>query len=200
MSDRDSGRESMSGPEAAAYYSQLMKDRAASLPVEDALAVVGDVLRAGASLRRLIAGSASAADATAARPPSAEATAPRPAASEAPAASAGGTSPLATRVLTALMDMPDAEFLAMANKVVNRYYAAVAALAPEGMAVQVECMYCGKAQTHRVCQDCFAKHGPQPVEEPVHNVWALNCRLRTEEPIDNESCKVPGCFPRDYDG
>lgn len=62
------------------------------------------------------------------------------------------------------MDMPDAEFLSMANKVLNRYYAAVAALAPDGHQVQVECIYCHKAQTHRVCAECFQKHGPTSVD------------------------------------
>jgi hypothetical protein len=62
-------------------------------------------------------------------------------------------------VLTALMDMPDAEFLTMANKVLNRYYAAVQGLAPDPSVVRVECMYCHKVQTHRVCADCFAAQG-----------------------------------------
>lgn len=53
------------------------------------------------------------------------------------------------------MDMPDAEFLTLANKVLNRYYAAVASLAPEGIEVQVACIYCGQVGFHRVCADCF---------------------------------------------
>lgn len=46
---------------------------------------------------------------------------------------APGTSPLATRVLTALMQMPDVEFLAMTNKVISRYQHAMDALAPPGV-------------------------------------------------------------------
>lgn len=193
------------------------KDRAASLPLGEVVDLVGHLAATGASLRRLIAGSATGATAREPAAPT-EPSVPRPAAAEAPAASRcehgidrsrvycppcgpDGTSPLATRVLTALLEMPDAEFLAMANKVLNRYYAAVAALAPEGQQVRVECIHCGAVQTHRVCQACFANHGPQPVEEPVHNVWAASCAMRTEDsplPIDNEVCKA--CWPKDYDG
>lgn len=179
--------ERMSGPEAASYYDKLQKDRAASLPVERITEVLESVLATGASLRRLIEGGATA------REPAAP-SGPRHAAAEAPAdrwcehgvprnrvycppcgpedeTPASGTSPLVTRVLTALMDMPDAEFLVLANKVIHRYHAAVAALAPPGMVphpipeMGVMCIHCHKIQTHRVCAECFQRHGPAPRDD-----------------------------------
>jgi hypothetical protein len=152
------------------------QDRAASLPLGEVVDLVGHLAATGASLRRLISGSATGPTAREPAAPSA----PRNAAAEAPAVSrcehgvdrsrvhcppcgpsdAPQTSPLATRVLTALMDMPDAEFLVLANKVIGRYHAAIAALAPDGVAPhvpQVECIHCNKVQTHRVCAECFPK-------------------------------------------
>lgn len=158
-----SGADRISGPEAAALYAERMRerekaeqDRVASLPVEEALAVFSDVVRVGASLRRLIAGSATGGNS---REPAAP-DAPRPAAAEAPDGPAG-KSPLVTRLVTALMEMDDVEFLTLTNKVVSRYHAAIAALAPPGHVPHrpeaVACIHCGAKQTHRVCQACLDK-------------------------------------------
>lgn len=124
------------------------KDRAASLPVGE---IFSDLVAVGTGLKRLMDTLVSPNSREPAAPSAPSV--PRPAAAE--ATDARAASPLVTRLLVALMEMPDAEFLALANKMLNRYYAAVANLAPEGIEVQVACIYCERVGTHRVCADCF---------------------------------------------